>query len=370
MSVQGCDLSDLGRYREHTGPLGMDIMLHLGAHRSASTTFQSFLWTNRVRLSRQGLTCWTPKRTRDGLMRGLMRHPALMTLEDERRGFRSVGRIRVEIGRLARAGQRGLLISEENMLGTMSNNMADFRLYPLLKERLLRFAPAFDGHEIRIGLCIRSYEDYWTSCLANLMARGRTAPTVDELDFLTTQPRRWRFLVRDIAAAFPQAEMFVCPFERIAGQPSELLGHFWPEDAKNLEHQEAWRNRSPKLTILNEIMAMRGEAALDERPVDADARWMPFDEDQRDVLRAEYRRDLAWLKAGAEGLAHYIDAPARLPAMNMADHIQTTIRGDGRITPAPSPDRGEHPRFAHAAHSHLGGHDYGVKKGLGRAGST
>ncbi|MDB4053291.1 hypothetical protein OAD19_01205 [Octadecabacter sp.] len=33
---------------------------------------------------------------------------------------------------------------------------------------------------------------------------------------------------------------------------------------------------------------------------------MPFDQDQRNVLRAEYRRDLAWFAAGAEGLARFM----------------------------------------------------------------
>ncbi|MDB4106378.1 hypothetical protein N9553_00765, partial [bacterium] len=108
---------------DQTGSRPMDILLHLGAHRCASTTFQSYLWNNRVALSKQGLTCWTPKRTRNGLLRGLVRHPALISVQDERDGIRSIGRMRVEISRLRNNGQDALLISEENILGSMRNNV-------------------------------------------------------------------------------------------------------------------------------------------------------------------------------------------------------------------------------------------------------
>mgnify|MGYP000415702220 FL=1 len=327
----------------------MDIMLHLGAHRCASTTFQSFLWNNRARLAKQGLTCWTPKRTRDGLMRGLMRHPALATLADEEYGQRSIGRIRIEIARLAREHQSGLLISEENMIGTMRNNLLDARLYPLLQERLRRIAPAFVGQTLKIGLCVRSYEDYWTSCVAHLLGRGTAMPSVDLLDFLTTQPRRWRDMVRDIAAVFPDAEIVVWPFERMASQPETQLNVLWDAVTVGLENDNLWHNRSGDVVYLNKIMALRGDAPIDTDPVASDTRWMPFDEDQRSVLRADYRRDIAWLKAGAEGLARYVD---------------------GWPTPATSPDRAEDIRAALPEAALLRGRNDGIEKGLGRTGAS
>jgi hypothetical protein len=352
----------------------VDLLLHLGAHRCASTTFQSYLWNNRVKLSKQGLTSWTPKRTRDGLLRGLVRHPALITIMDEKQGMRSIGRLRVEMARLRNNGQKALLISEENILGSMRNNILDTRLYSLLRERLMRFQPAFDGQKLTIGLSIRSYEDYWTSCLANLVTRGSPLPTVDLLDFLTTQPRRWRAIVRDIAAAFPEADIVVSPFERMANQPNVQLRALWPQDFHGLEDGNLWRSRGADLPGLNTILALRGEAAIHDGPIEAGTRWMPFDEDQRSVLRAEYRRDLAWLASGAEGLARYVDGrPAPTPqsvGVRIMDNQLNNQTGSGRPTPAPCPDRGDMTRTTKDDVVLLRGQNDGIEKGLGRTSAS
>lgn len=361
---------------QELGLRAMEILLHLGAHRCASTTFQSFLWNNRVQLAKQGLTCWTPKRTRDGLLRGLVRHPAMITVEDERRAIRSIGRIRVETQRLENSGQKALLISEENILGSMRNNMHDTRLYPLLQERLMRFRPAFEGHKLRIGLSIRSFEDYWTSCIVNLVARGGALPNVDLLDFLTTQPRRWRCLVRDIAAAFPTADIVIWPFERMAAKPEAQLNAIYPQDFTGLQRGHLWRNRGADVSRLNDILALRGEPLLEDGPVDVGKRWMPFDEEQRRVLRAEYSRDLSWLMAGADGLARFVDGqPEPTHDHTNGLHMLANGIGDGRITPALGPDRADKSRINAENLMLFGGRHDGIEKGqpkagLGRSGAS
>ncbi|MFP4275005.1 MAG: hypothetical protein ACLFRU_08260, partial [Paracoccaceae bacterium] len=50
----------------------MDIILHLGAHRAASTSFQRYLRANMAALAAQRTGVWGPLRTRGGLLRGVM----------------------------------------------------------------------------------------------------------------------------------------------------------------------------------------------------------------------------------------------------------------------------------------------------------
>lgn len=320
----------VGAAGPHMRMVTMDVKLHVGAHRCASSTFQSYLWANRTLLAQAGVTCWTPKRTRDGLMLGLIRDPERITVEDERRAMRSVGRLRLELCRLDLAGQKAVLISEENMMGSTRLNLAQKSLYPLLYERLLRFRPAFEGRRVQIGLCVRSYETYWSSVLAYLVQRGAAKPSVDDLDYLTTQPRRWRHLVRDIAAAFPQADVCVYPFERCAEQPDRVLDLFCPDVARLMPRAGVRHNRSPNLGELNKVLALRGETGFDAGPGADDCRWMPFDEDQRTVLRVEYRRDIAWLEAGADGLARYVDGQ-QMPATAYDRAQDETYAGANRI---------------------------------------
>ncbi len=328
----------------------MDILLHLGAHRTATTSFQAFLWNNRAALAAAGLTPWTPRRTRDGLLDGLVRHPMRVTMEDDQRGLRSIGRIQLELGRLEIAGQSALLLSEENLLGTMMNNIEDRRLYPYLVERMARYAPAFDGHTLRLGLGIRSYEDYWASCLGFAIRRGYPAPDRALLDCLVTQPRRWRRLVRDIATVFPGAEITVWTYEQWAGRPRDVVAALWRRDLPaGLSDPADWHNRGPGFGGLVEELALRGECMPGGSYQDKAGRWMPFDEDQRAVLHAEYRHDLAWLKAGAEGLATYIDGRKTSAT---TDRPGKPGRRNLRVVPASGP-------------TPTGGLKDGIEKGVG-----
>lgn len=323
----------------------MKVLLHIGAHRTASTSFQDMLWNNRTRLARSGLTAWTPRRTRDGLMAGMLRHPALMTVRDDTRARRSVGRIRVEVDRLRQSGQKFLLVSEENMIGTVVNNLADMRLYPMVAERMSRFAEAFDAGPLRVGLAIRSYEDYWASALAFAVARGQELPDADMLDLLVTQPRRWRMVLRDLARALPGAEICVWSYESLGNRPVAVLERLTDEPAPpRLRVDDTCHNRGASAQELTDILALRGEAWPQDHAPAPGARWMPFNEDQRAVLRAEYRQDLAWLRAGAEGLATFID---------------------GRITPAHDHDRTQESRIAPPDAMPTGGRLNGIEERLG-----
>jgi len=298
------------------GSRTMDIYLHLGAHRCANQTFHRFLETNNEVLSERGIAVWMPKRTRNGLMRGLRRAPEKITLEDERQAARSVGRMLIELARLEKQGRRALLISDPGLLGDLGDNLQKPTLYPLLQERLMRLQPVFAGKPLRIGLSIRSFEDYWTSALARRLSQGYAAPKPDTLDLLTTQPRHWRHVVGDVAAAFPDVQLLVWAFERMAGRPDSVLETLCGPSVSDLSYSSEWVGRSRDLNQLNRLMETCGQAPLMYGSVAKGTRWMPFSADQKSVLRAEYRRDLAWLQGGAQGHARYIigrKRPVRLP---------------------------------------------------------
>ncbi|MEL6957600.1 MAG: hypothetical protein AAGL89_01455 [Pseudomonadota bacterium] len=318
----------------------MDICLHLGAHRTATTSFQSALRSNTAHLARCGLTCWTPAKTRDGLMRGLIRHPEDATLQDDEQGLRSVGRLKITLHKLEADGHRALLISEPNMLGTGQTNLRTHLLYPQLDERLRRFVPAFGDRPLTVGLSIRSYEDYWTSLLCSQFRVRMAGAGAERLDRLTTQPRRWRRLIRDIARVLPQAHIVVWAFEQMGARSNDQLNALWPQGQAVLSGGDPWLARSPDLFTLQQMGYTAPKGQGDGKGV----RWMPFDEDQRSVLRAEYRQDLAWLRAGAEGLATFID---------------------GRQTPAVQPDRGDAMMGPVHAGTEDRGHGHGIKERLG-----
>ncbi|MEM9582570.1 MAG: hypothetical protein AAGA08_05580 [Pseudomonadota bacterium] len=286
----------------------MDICLHLGAHRTASTSLQVFLNANRQSLARQHTSMWGPGRTRSGLFAGLVRDPNLLQAEDHEMAARSIGRIKVELQRVENNAMRRLLISEENMMGTMGHNFKRMRLYPQVAKRLARFAPAFEGYPLRVGLAIRSYDSYWASALAFRIKAGDDLPHEDLLDKLTTQPRRWRHVVQDIADVFPLAELVVWPFEAWSNQPqmqlSALTGR---RGMARMKGGGATNNASLTACEVGEIARERGQTEVAEVLESKIGRYQPFGPDQIHKLRQDYATDIDWLINGSDGLATYYD---------------------------------------------------------------
>ncbi len=288
----------------------MEISLHIGAHRTGTTTFQRFMTQNRFGdiWGRDGVAFWGPMRTRRGLFSGLIRNTDTTTPRDRAAAQRSCGRIKMEITRLGHDAVSHLVVSDENMIGSMRQNMTALRLYPQIRPRLGAFAPAFGGHRLRITLSVRSYHSYWASSLAYLIKAGHHVPDTDMLDHLVTQPRRWRDVICDVSHVFPEAEITVLPFEGVIGDTQEqfetVLGLKWP---CRLTDSPDICNASPTAGELAGLLRscgdMRNAALLEAMP----DRYMPFDGAQIAKMRADYDADINWLLDGAEGRARYID---------------------------------------------------------------
>ncbi len=288
----------------------MDITLHLGAHRTGATTLQRFLAGNAAILGGDGVVAWTPPRTRRGLFSGLVRRPDAISLPLERTGRRSLGVIAVQVAQLERAGMLRLIVSEQNMLGTAEECLRCERPYPWASERLQRFVPAFHARCDRVVLTIRSYDRFWSSLSAQGILSGWPVPDAARLDRLVTQPRRWRRVIEEIAAALPRAQVFVIPFEAMTGVPERqlavLTGQSLPTgQAARMTGARDWLCRSPSPDTISEILADRGHFELVR--VSSDDRWTPFDDNQHATLVAQYAEDLAWLRAGADGHATLIE---------------------------------------------------------------
>lgn len=266
----------------------MDIVLHIGAHRTATTTFQSYLRRHLPELARMGIGVWGPLRTRKGLLSGI--RPDAPNLAA------AGAHLRAQLQRRRAAGLGTLLISDENILGSVQANLKDRQLYAGLDARLGAYAQAFDGQVTRIVLSIRSLDAWWGSVAAYGIGRGAPPLSRKARHEIALSERSWQDVVTEVARAFPGAELRVQPFE---GRPEPLFlaatGQIGPTDAA-----PEWRNAAPDLTSLRAILRKRGLAHL--LPLGA-GRWEPFTDEERSALRERYEDDLFWLRAGAGGLA-------------------------------------------------------------------
>ena len=104
----------------------MDIVLHLGAHRTGTTTFQAYLKDKTDILDQAGIAVWRPAHTRKGLFDGLI--PNAMNKawrKDMQR--RAEGRVKMRLSDQESDGYHTTLISDENMLGSIQGNIREFR---------------------------------------------------------------------------------------------------------------------------------------------------------------------------------------------------------------------------------------------------
>ncbi|WP_353314770.1 hypothetical protein [Shimia sp. NS0008-38b] len=282
----------------------MDVILHVGSHLSGVSTLSSYLNRNRKPLRSRGVEVWTTDVTRKGLFDGLTLRSGLNGVDMRR--ARGAGRVQLRCAMLERDKIKELMVLDPVMLGTMENNLAAERLYPAAGERVARMVHAFGGRVKRIIIGIRALEDYWGGALAHGLKKGIGMPDEAMLDRLVTQPRSWRKVVMDVACAAPDTEVVVVPYERLGEQPQTVTGfaikgRFAPPTNFRLNGLA----QVPKLPELREILKDRGEPT-EVLPQGMD-RWHPFGDLQVDILREIYVEDLAWLRAGADGLGYLIE---------------------------------------------------------------
>lgn len=276
----------------------MDVILHLGAHRTATTTFQHYMRDHHDRLAADDVCFWGPHRTRRSVFPGLFRSSTAP--KGRNVAQRAEGRIRMFAKQAQGKGVRQLLVSDENLLGTCIQNIRTGRLYPAAGERTARISAAFGGRLRRIVLSIRSPDLWWASAAAMTVSRGHPIPTKAKFAAIADHPRSWRDVIADLACAAPGAEIEVLLFEDTAGTPDRVLSSALEAEVPR-DRSKRWMNRSLDLPHLRQILKEQG-GDMSLLP-DAAGRWQPFTTAQAAQLRENYADDLHWLVAGADGLA-------------------------------------------------------------------
>lgn len=277
----------------------VEIVLHIGAHRTGTSSLQAVARDQADRLAAQGVTLWDPRVTRPNLLPGVQ--PGRGRLPAQVR--RAEGRLRLTCAQAGLAGTDVLILIDENMMGTPQGNLRAGALYPAAGERLARIGAALRGQVSRVVLSVRSLDAYWASVLAMTVARGHRVPGPRHVAELAQARRGWRDVIADVACALPGADLRVIPHETHASAPLARLEAMAGRPLTLLPARD-WRNRAPDLPALRRMLAARGQnpAIL---PV-GEGRWTPFTAAQTCALRETYADDLHWLAAGAEGMAQLI----------------------------------------------------------------
>lgn len=279
-----------------------EITVHLGAHRTGTTALQRLFGRHADRLAAAGIGFLGPASLRREDVAGDMR---AWTTARAARQASVPSPLAAECDRLVAAGCPHVVISEENLPGTMGPNLARAELYPNAEARLADLAAALPATPARVFLTLRDFAGYWRSALAHGLLAGDDL-AFDGGRFAAAPGNSWMPLLRAIRRTFPETRIllarhradrsFIPALAAAMVGPGPLAGVARPWTTVNAslpaDVLESLRQmpRGPERARLAEAARRQGRPPVD-----------PFSGAQTAALMARFEREWAEIAKGAVG---------------------------------------------------------------------
>ena len=287
----------------------MELSLHLGAHRTGTTALQQACRNNAGLLADANIEVWG-----SDVMRApaLERFPNIWPAEGSDAGKKAVkaavSAMQNAIGERIDGGRAHLLITEENLLGSMPANLREQSLYPNAGARMLAYRQLFPVPPDRIFLCLRSYASYWASAYSFAALRNELPEFSQLCDGLIQGPRGWIDVLADLRDAFPGSQILVWEHKKTAQMLGEVLAKMFGPVAAGLDVPKNLKNRALNAAAFEQALQLRKSdpdltpsqlqdavALLDKA---GGAPFQPFSGQQVQVLNRRFADDLAQISAG------------------------------------------------------------------------
>jgi hypothetical protein len=277
--------------------MAQSLTLHIGAHRTATTSTQDSL-DQLAQAGALGDVQYIPpsslRREFAAVLRKLTVAPVLGRVIPLRTLAPDLAH--------ARKTMRPLLLSEESVLGAVDPALRCNRgLYPDARGRLRAFGHLLRVRKARVVLVVRDYADWYASAYAMASVR-RDLPPINQLSpYWINAHRGWQDIADDAITVFGSCE--IIQFEALRADPRIILRALVGDAAENapLVHRQrsisrdalqqvitARRDGEPlHLTVLNKL---RDASENTNDPVRASP-------EAEDALRRRYEADIAAMRS-------------------------------------------------------------------------
>ncbi|MEP2920467.1 hypothetical protein [Sulfitobacter sp.] len=279
---------------------GKPLYVHLGAHRTGTSSFQMMLAENRDLIEQAGYDLAYPGR--DDIPQGKLRlrlpHPR--NLDKWESDFLPMAT--KELQRFATPDSHGMILSEENIPGRMIHFQAG-QFYPAAEVRMQTLAAAARAPVARAVLVVRDYIGLYISAYRKRAEDNLSPPFEKGRQNMLRMDRGWPDLVRLVLKHLKVQELVVIDYAQ-RGRSVDMAGILVP-DLAGLPLREPTRrmNHSATDAALIELQAryQRGETLartdwqqiIAEHRDDTEPRGVSeFTNRQTRILEGRYAEDL------------------------------------------------------------------------------
>lgn len=253
-------------------------VLHLGAHRTGTTYLQEFMYRRRDRARGLGIHLIEITECRkNGFLDGVVyRNSPTKRFPSPTQQKHLFEKLK----RLVDTGNRAFL-SDENILGTMEENVQCRSLYPSVGKSVSRLGRSIELFDT-VCLSVRPIPDWWRSTYQFLAQQGASPIELSQAARETTvSTQSWSGIVEEILEVFPNARIIIRDFPAHIANPKRQLREFtgWPEvkDLKNIEPKKANASTEGERTLRKYLSKTPWESEYGEA-VDGFAQEMHLDD--------------------------------------------------------------------------------------------
>lgn len=280
----------------------MKIHVHAGAHKTASTYLQTVLELNQPALTAAGVGYAPLQVLRKSLTNRLHELcPSTFRVEDLAGMFFH--------GRDVSEDVRGLIISDENLLGLTSAFLRSGQLYAHAENNMSHLRNLIAGRETVLFISIRSYDEFLASIYSEGLRWSRQSISFSEFwTGLDIDRLRWPALLRRIVDALQPAKVVVWRYEDFNEHEEEItadLAFGFPENLNREVRTDLKSSMSHKaVQVIESLIPRCGRRATAQLVPIIDrmysknrgyASFSPWSSDEREALRKLYEADVTEL---------------------------------------------------------------------------
>ncbi|QEW25814.1 hypothetical protein [Roseovarius indicus] len=202
----------------------LDICLHLGAHKTATTYLQKRLDKNRDGLSEAGVQLFLPKD-----IRGKIGLKLPSPRQSDARNLQRCADTGQRLRRMIRNGvedkprAKRVIVSEENLIGSCKNNLILKGLYPDIAMRLSLLSELFNHSSVSVYFAVRAYSKFFSSNYTSALRNGTLLEKDEVAASLWPLSRSWVDVVTELKAALPRAKLMIWRYEDFGQTEPNIL---------------------------------------------------------------------------------------------------------------------------------------------------